>query len=844
MKIDSRSVFRSASIVWQPFAGVYICALIVKATFRLRSGQCELASLGEQEEIAAADHYWDDDSNRSLYIPCEIVPFKAHTDVLLVGYAYAPPKKPARSLIARLRIGPIDKSIEIVGESYWTLHGELREGIPFQRMPLRYERAAGGADNPVGIRSDSPPDAESRYSIPNLRPPGLRPSSRADIIPAVGFGPIAPTWPERIKKIAHLSHQWTENQWSKTPMPTGFTAGFFNSAPADQQMPSLSPNEPFELENLMPDTPKLRTALPGISPKAVAEWPDRKEEIRLIADTLWIDTDRSICTVIWRGPLRLPDKAEPNRIVIEMERRTKPPLEAASAVSPGPVTDNIPISVVEFDDLDPDTEMGMKTSPLTDALREQLPGGPALSARTPYRGDGTLRGTVNRGPVLPFQKPTEGAPPPPAAIPSPNPPPPRPSSPGLGDSAIQTLVLPLQPKPAAPETADIPKPAPLGPIAAPAHQVSLAEAKMPGAREPGWIAKQSEKNDSSPWDKARPSPVPEPPRISVTSGASAHVAAPSAAPKPDIAPIDALKAVKPLNALSASNAAAGALKAQAGTPSSAPMPEPLNNAADNRARATIELLWYNPNVLPRLRRHKDWREILKTLRKTPLKLTLREAADEALKRHKRDRRDMAAILTMVSPCGEGMIGEVMRKAVDETGMFTPPLVMLGGEIEFQFDEMEILKITLAVAKPWAGKPNKLKDAVEALSEFIHTPRIGGSAGLGARLAARVGETFAEAHKQMPSNYVEAETERYMLEKRLFQKKSLLGRSFLQARMHLPDTPRPIPIYLPEEILPLLPMLRRFAARIVGEARPRLDQYEEHERAICAMVLGRELPWMG
>src|SRR5206468_2579065 len=111
------------------------------------------------------------DPQRSLYSPSDLAPFKQRGDVMLVGHAFAPRGEPVRSLVVRIIVGEVDKSIEVHGERAWSPDGLLREGPRFAKMPLRYERAAGGPDtrNPVGIRPDGRPDVYGNVAIANLQ---------------------------------------------------------------------------------------------------------------------------------------------------------------------------------------------------------------------------------------------------------------------------------------------------------------------------------------------------------------------------------------------------------------------------------------------------------------------------------------------------------------------------------------------------------------------------------------------------------------------------------------------------------------------------------------------------
>jgi hypothetical protein len=97
-----------------------------KATFDLLPGVARFAD--RQELPNEQDEYWDDDSARSLYAPSDLAPFKPRVDVPPLGHAFAPRKEVVRSLVARLVVGSIDKSIEVFGQRVWMADGTVSEG--------------------------------------------------------------------------------------------------------------------------------------------------------------------------------------------------------------------------------------------------------------------------------------------------------------------------------------------------------------------------------------------------------------------------------------------------------------------------------------------------------------------------------------------------------------------------------------------------------------------------------------------------------------------------------------------------------------------------------------------
>src|SRR5262245_36707106 len=154
MELVSVSPLRVTSLLWQKGPAAWVLTVICKATFDLAPGESPLAP--DQEAPNETDNYWDADVTRRLYAPSDLAPLKVPADVVLVGSADAAGGVPARSLVARLIASKIDKSIECFCDRVVSHDGSMQEGAGFKRMPLVYERAAGGPGtvNPVGVRRD------------------------------------------------------------------------------------------------------------------------------------------------------------------------------------------------------------------------------------------------------------------------------------------------------------------------------------------------------------------------------------------------------------------------------------------------------------------------------------------------------------------------------------------------------------------------------------------------------------------------------------------------------------------------------------------------------------------
>src|SRR5262245_27557464 len=126
MEIVSSPELRVAAIPWRPTATTWSLTALCKTTFSLTPGEAQLAL--EQEALYEQDRYWDNNPARSVYAPGDFVPWKKLAEVMLVGLAFAAKRIPTRSLIARLIVGDVDKSIEVFCDRVFTDDGALQEG--------------------------------------------------------------------------------------------------------------------------------------------------------------------------------------------------------------------------------------------------------------------------------------------------------------------------------------------------------------------------------------------------------------------------------------------------------------------------------------------------------------------------------------------------------------------------------------------------------------------------------------------------------------------------------------------------------------------------------------------
>lgn len=888
-----------APLIWEIQPSRWVLTVVCKATFRLEPGVLSLAD--DQEPIFEQDHHWDEDAARSLYAPSDLVPFKPRADVLLVGTACAKNGQPVRSLIVRLAVGKVDKSIEVVSPRLRTREGEIREGKRWMKMPITYERAAGGpgTDNPVGMGPGSPRDPYGQLPLPCLVPPGFNTDTdRAP--PPLAFGPVAPSWPLRRSKLGKTA---PDRDVTLAPFGEGFDAGYFQSAPSDQQTDTIRPNERITLENLHPKHAILMTSLPGVAPRARVELSGPAREVSLSGDTLWIDTDAGICTVTYRAKVDLERPDQEGRVLVALAKGTEPVPWAKLAPAPSaPAVVTVPSA--------PIPSAPIPSAPVSAPPRKEAPTPPSSSPVPPAVA--APRKEPVAVPAAPPSAPS--SPPTPGLVV----PPPRPSA-----SPPAIVVPPLTTQAAPPASSGFAPPSPLtppltagpmrppsvrppdpplpisaspiveeelsdvdieitvteghakaldktGPVRPITRPIPSGTGENPGlpfhALPPGW--------QSSPAPRPSAPALVSPPESLTALGAGAprtppppldwfdHGTAqdasftaevPAVAPPPlltSTAPWAPLPAPPPLIApppgdsfslLDASNAAAQVAKAPQRTGS-----EPELKAQDARPQAPlveavlVELVWHEPLFLP----------LLSYLPKPPKEAQSKEPEPSSGEENKAKEAGESAEAALAEALrarfydalsrGAPISVSAVEAALDASEEESPPkpaVVLVTGTLDMCLDEVEMLKALVVAATPLGASDKKLKEVLDVATEMLKSPMLA-MPDFAQGLGARIREAWSKANRALPQDHLSASTERLLLEQRAYQKRDLLDDTHLRGLLSTPGASLEIPVYLPARVSKRLPLFKRFPVRLVAEVVWQQDQYETCPVALRALALGR------
>ncbi len=292
--------------------------LLAKATYTFGDSGLKLANT--QVPVNWGGKSWGKPGESGDKYEPETAFIKPATDVVLIGHAYPPQRGATEGLVA-LQVGPLKKAARVVGERTWFRsmgHVATTKPLPFDKMPLTWERAFGGWDrtdpakpsfegrNPVGTGfRASPRHFEEGLRLPNLEDPAEPLREFGQKVTPVGFGFTSPHWQPRAKYAGTYDEAW--NKTRKPLLPKDFDRRFFNAAsPGLVAAGYLRGDEEVLLDNASPRG-RLAFRLPGQVPPQVTVTlrgtEDASPQMRL--DTVILDTDEDHLLLLWRGHVTL-----------------------------------------------------------------------------------------------------------------------------------------------------------------------------------------------------------------------------------------------------------------------------------------------------------------------------------------------------------------------------------------------------------------------------------------------------------------------------------------------------------------------------------------------------------
>lgn len=259
------------------------------------------------------------------------------------------------------------------------------------------------------------------------------------------------------------------------------------------------------------------------------------------------------------------------------------------------------------------------------------------------------------------------------------------------------------------------------------------------------------------------------------------------------------------------------------------------NSAD-----VLQVLWYEPGAVVRIRDEFKSRGASGPRPGAPQLFSpgaFHSSGGRALSDKEREEREVLKALSEVSPMTNAEIDSRMREAVDSSGGFVAPLVCIGGELAFPFDEVAVLRATLACVQPFTALDPRLAETAKTAESLVSSSWGKGSGGAAETMTGRLREAFSQTARTLPAGYLDAHTERVLIEAREFQVRDVFGMKCTRTLASVGA----LPAYIPESAVQLLPLGRALRVRLIGEAHPPQDPFETATKSLRVVALARVLP---
>jgi hypothetical protein len=298
--------------------GAMHLVVVARQRYRMARGRPERIPGAKMHPV---DEPWEEDSPKSsIRFPGDRFIAKPGTDVVVVGDAVSPAERPVKELEVRVRVGPLQKAVRVVGlRAFFTSLGSvgLTPPQPFVRQTLRWEDAFGGMDasdpkqavqeprNPCGrglaIRPESlvgtlaphVEDPQNPYTGPRSRPP-----------PA-GLAPLGPHFAERLRWAGTMDQRWQEE---RCPLPPADFDDRFNHCAVKELVAArpLRGGEPVECVGLNVQGP-LSFTVPAASFLLRGRVAGRAVETPLQLDLVQLEPNQEELELSWRAHLPVPE---------------------------------------------------------------------------------------------------------------------------------------------------------------------------------------------------------------------------------------------------------------------------------------------------------------------------------------------------------------------------------------------------------------------------------------------------------------------------------------------------------------------------------------------------------
>ncbi len=203
-------------------------------------------------------------------------------------------------------------------------------------------------------------------------------------------------------------------------------------------------------------------------------------------------------------------------------------------------------------------------------------------------------------------------------------------------------------------------------------------------------------------------------------------------------------------------------------------------------------------------------------------------------------RDLTIAILQGQPATATSFASLREEAVEESGRYRAPVVVVAGDLTMLFDERLRLEGAIANAQGTFSGSKPVRDIVATAQSVLD------NAWSPAPALDHALEQIRDAVGRVTSaslSLFDAQLERGLLERRAYRKRTAVGAERLRFDMVLAGGAT-VPAYLPATLADHLPLCRSFPARALAEVHFAIDAFDAPAECLLVCALGRRLDRAG
>ena len=269
---------------------------------------------------------------------------------------------------------------------------------------------------------------------------------------------------------------------------------------------------------------------------------------------------------------------------------------------------------------------------------------------------------------------------------------------------------------------------------------------------------------------------------------------------------------------------------QAGSP--APIEAP-SVAAPQHAPELLELLAWDPAVIPRIRRIAGYQPLLSALLKRPKDIDLDEAHESSALPQVGERREVFEILVRGEPLSPRAIAAMVEGGIREDGKYVAPLALVAGDLVPMFGVIETLEDAISIA---GSLLDEADEVLRAATDKV-TKKLPIAAVVAEDCLNKIREALDKKSSETRALFEERLT-RTLVPSRDYDRVVVFGELFVRARLFMPEQNTPMVVYVPQAFERKLPLFQRFGVRMLCDVALRVDERETEPFVLRVLSIAR------